>query len=82
MTQLVTRVDDSLAASIDELVKDGVVASRSDAVRRGLTVLIEQSRRARTAMDIVSGYRDQPQTDEELAWAEDAGVRMINEEPW
>ncbi len=82
MTQLVTRIDDSLAASVDELVKEGVVESRSDAVRRGLAVLIEQTRRAHTADAIVSGYRVRPQTDEELAWAEEAGVRMISEEPW
>lgn len=40
MTQLVTRVDEDLASRVDELVAEGVVESRSDAVRRGLRVLI------------------------------------------
>lgn len=82
MKQLVTRIDDELAASIDELVAQGVVESRSDAVRRGLNVLIEQTRRHRTATAIVTAYRARPQTDDEVAWADEATVRMIAEEPW
>ncbi|MGH2763360.1 MAG: ribbon-helix-helix domain-containing protein [Thermoleophilaceae bacterium] len=35
MKQFVTRIEDELAASIDELVERGVVESRSDAVRSG-----------------------------------------------
>lgn len=36
----VTRIPDELAAAIDELVRDGVFASRSDAVRVGLDALV------------------------------------------
>jgi Arc/MetJ-type ribon-helix-helix transcriptional regulator len=82
MTQLVIRVDDDLGVSVDELVAQGVVESRSDAVRRGLHVLIEQTHRRRTAAAIVAGYRAQPQTDEDVAWADEATIRMIGEEPW
>lgn len=82
MAQLVTRVDDELVAAIDELVAAGAVASRSDAVRRGLEVLIDQARRARTADAIVSGYRAVPQTEDEWGWADELTVRMIGEEPW
>jgi Arc/MetJ-type ribon-helix-helix transcriptional regulator len=82
MTQLIARIDESLAASVDELIAEGVVESRSDAVRQGLRVLIEQTRRSRTAAAIVDGYRDHPQTEDEIAWADEATVRMIGEEPW
>jgi Arc/MetJ-type ribon-helix-helix transcriptional regulator len=82
MTQLVARIDAELAASVDELVAQGVVDSRSDAVRRGLRVLIEQTHRSRTAAAIIAGYRTHPQTDEEVAWADEATIRMIAEEPW
>jgi hypothetical protein len=34
MTQLVVRIDDDLAKSIDRLIAEGVVGSRSDVVRR------------------------------------------------
>ena len=82
MKQLVTRVDDQLAASIDELVEQGVVESRSDAVRRGLKALIIEERRRRAADAIVRGYEAQPQTEEDVGWADEATRRMIAEEPW
>ena len=47
MAQLVTRVDDRLAAAVDELVAAGIVASRSEAVRLGLERLIDRCRRIR-----------------------------------
>jgi Arc/MetJ-type ribon-helix-helix transcriptional regulator len=56
MTQLVTRIDADLAERIDQLVAEGVVESRSDAVRKGLHALLDQTRRRRTAEAIVSGY--------------------------
>ncbi len=82
MTQLVTRVDPELVDGIDELIAEGVVESRSDAVRQGLRTLIEQTRRRRTAAAIITGYTHQPQTDHEVAWADEATVQMITDEPW
>jgi Arc/MetJ-type ribon-helix-helix transcriptional regulator len=82
MTQLVTRVEDRLAAEVDELVAAGVVASRSDAVRRGLEVLIEQHRRRSVGEAIVDGYRRRPQDTAEVGWADESTRRMISEEPW
>lgn len=82
MAQLVTRIDNDLADSIDELIAEGVVESRSDAVRQGLRALIEQTRRRRTADAIAAGYADHPQTEDEVAWADQATVQMIADEPW
>ena len=82
MTQLVTRIDGELAAQIDRLVAEGVVESRSDAVRQGLHALIDQTRRRRTAEAIIAGYTERPQGDHEIAWADEATVRMIADEPW
>lgn len=79
--QLVTRVDDSLAAAVDELVTAGVVGSRSEAVRIGLEQLIDQHRRRRIGAQIVAGYQATPQEDDGL-WADDETRRMIEEEPW
>jgi len=67
---------------IDDLVAEGVVASRSDAVRLGLEALIDRQRRRRTAQAIVEGYRQLPQTEAEVGWADEATRRMIAEEPW
>lgn len=82
MTQLVARVDDEFIEAIDELIAEGVVASRSEAVRRGLEVLIDQSRRRRMADSIIRGYQSIPQTEEEWGWTDEATVRMIKDEPW
>ena len=82
MAQLVTRVDDALAAAVDRLVEAGVVASRSEAVRFGLEQLVDRFRRAEIGKRIVRGYREHPQSDAEVAWADESSVRMIAEEPW
>jgi Arc/MetJ-type ribon-helix-helix transcriptional regulator len=80
--QLVTRVSDDLAAALDQLVADGVVASRSEAVRLGLEALIDRHRRRAIGEAIVAGYRRKPQTSDELGWADEATARMIADEPW
>ena len=82
MAQLVTRVDEDLASLVDELVEEGVVESRSDAVRRGLRVLIDQHQRRRTGEAIIRGYEQHPQTEHELGWSDEATTRMIKDEPW
>lgn len=82
MPQLVTRVADELAASVDELVAAGVVASRSDAVRIGLERLVDRHRRDRIGAQIAAGYSATPQTEAELGWTDAASVQMVAEEPW
>lgn len=82
MAQLVTRVNDDLAAAVDELVAAGVVASRSEAVRLGLERLVDRYRRDRIGAEIAEGYRRYPQDASEGAWADEASVRMISDEPW
>ncbi len=80
--QLVTRVSDELAAAVDELVAEGVAASRSDAVRLGLDRLIDSHRRQAIGAAIVAGYERTPQTDDEVGWADEATARMIADESW
>lgn len=82
MVQLVTRVSDELAEGVDELVAAGLASSRSDAVRSALERWIDSERRHRIGEAIVAGYKRIPQTEEELAWADDAAAAMIAEEPW
>ncbi len=82
MPQFVTRLDDDLATAVDELVEEGVVASRSDAVRRALAELVDRRRRERIGQAIVDGYTRMPQTEEEVAWADESSREMIEEEPW
>lgn len=82
MAQLVTRIEDDLAREIDRLVSDGVVASRSAAVRLALAELIDRHRRRRIGQSIVDGYTRLPQTDAEVGFADEATRQMIAEETW
>lgn len=82
MQQLVVRVPDDVAAAIDELIAEGVAASRSDAVRTAVLTLIEENRRRRTGEAIVAGYERLPQDKDDLMWSDEATRRMIAEEPW
>lgn len=82
MTQVVVRLPDDVAASLDELVASGGAASRSEAVRQGLALLLDARRRAATGAAIVAGYRASPQLDDDGAWADEATLAMIADEPW
>jgi Arc/MetJ-type ribon-helix-helix transcriptional regulator len=82
MAQFVTRLEDSLADRVDSLVAAGVLASRSEAVRIGLERLTDELERERIGQVIVEGYKRVPQTEEELAWADEAFERMLEEESW
>ena len=82
MAQIVTRVEDDLVAAVDELVADGVVPSRSAAVRRGLSDLVDRHRRAQVGARIADGYRRIPQDPGEAGWSDDATAAMIADEPW
>ncbi len=82
MPQLVTRVNDELAAAVDRLVEAGEVTSRSEAVRIALERLVDQHRRAAIGRQIVEGYRRIPETEEAIAWAEASTRRLIDDEPW
>ena len=82
MPQLVTRLDAGLLDSVDRLVADGVVTSRSDAVRLGLEQLVEATRRARIAAAIVEGYQRTPQTVDELRRADEGLRALLAEESW
>ena len=82
MAQLVTRVADDLVTAVDDLVAAGVVASRSEAVRLGLERLVDRYRRDEIGARIADGYRALPQTEAEVAWADESTLRMIAEQPW
>lgn len=77
-----TRLDGELLREVDRLVHLGVVASRSEAVRRALGQLVERERRAEIGRRITEEYRQRPQTEAEVGWADEATARMIAEEPW
>lgn len=82
MTQIVTRIPQELAEAVDQLVDDGLVASRSEAVRRALADLVDRHTRRQVGRKIVEGYKENPQTDSDGVWSDRATLDMIMEEPW
>lgn len=81
-TPIPTRFSDDELEVIDELVAQGVGASRSAVIRRAVTHLADAVRRARTGAAIASSYRERPQTaeDDELAMA--SAIALTEAEPW
>lgn len=71
-----------MLTALDALVSEGMVSSRSDAVRLALEALIDRKRRDGIGLAMVEGYRHRPQTDREVGWSDQATVAMIAEEAW
>ncbi len=82
MEQIVVRIDERLAAALDDLIGAGVVRNRSEAVRLGLQRLVDQYRRDQVDRRIVEAYQGTPQIEAEVGWADEATRRMIAEEAW
>lgn len=77
-----TRFTADELALIDELVDEGIGASRSAVIRRSVHHLADSVRRARVGASIVRSYREHPQSleDDELALA--SAMAMTEAEPW
>lgn len=82
MAQIIARIDDSFVAQVDRLVEDGVFASRSDAIRLGLELIIDQHRRKAIGDAIVKSFSQLPQSEEELVGIQGSTKALIEEEPW
>jgi Arc/MetJ-type ribon-helix-helix transcriptional regulator len=82
MAQLVTRINEKLADQVDELVRQGVAASRSEVVRMGLEQLIERHRREQVGRTIAEAYRRVPQSVGETVGIVEATRALIEEEQW
>ncbi len=81
-TPVPTRFTADELAIIDELVQEGVGASRSAVIRRGVHQLADSVRRARVGASIARSYREDPQSpeDDELAMA--SAMAITDAEPW
>ena len=80
--QVPTRMRADEVEVLDRLVRDGLGDSRSDVIRLALAQLAETHRRRKIGQQIVSAYRDQPQSDDDEAWALANALAMTEAEPW
>ena len=82
MTQIALKLPDELVGALDALVARGRFPSRSAAVRRGIEVVVAEQQRELLDTAYVEGYRNFPETEEELREAERLAVQSIADEPW
>jgi Arc/MetJ-type ribon-helix-helix transcriptional regulator len=80
--QIAIRIPETLAAQLSDLIATGRFETKADAVRTALEALIDAERRADVGRQIVEGYQRVPQEDSDVAAADQAASRSIEEEPW
>lgn len=80
--QVPTRFSDDEVAFLDQLVRDGIGANRSEVIRIAFHNLVESTRRRRIGEAIAQSYRDTPQSDEEYEWAVANAFALTNALEW
>ncbi len=81
-TPIPTRLDDDEIAALDEIVQSGLAANRADAIRLSIRRMKDALRRARIGDEIVAGYRNAPQTKEEIDAARVSAEALLAAESW
>lgn len=77
-----TRFSSQELATLDRLVAAGLGATRSDVVRRAVSLLDDAVRRAEAERQIVASYRLVPPSAEDDRWALANAIAMVEDEPW
>lgn len=81
-TQIAVKLPDEVVARVDQLVSEGLFASRSAAVRRGLEALLSASASQAIDRAYEVGYGKFPETDRELREAKKLAAEAIRDETW
>ncbi len=81
-TQLAIRLQDDLLTQIDDLIQRGRYSNRTEFMRIAFEDLVARERRRRIDEQYVEAYTRMPETEEEIAEATAATLRLIAEEPW
>lgn len=82
MTTVAIRLPDDTLERLDELVHPEGYATRTEAIRRAIEVLLDAHERSAIDREIVEAYTRAPQADEDVAVAAAAARALIEEEPW
>ena len=80
--QIAVRLPEPLLSSLDDLVTNGIYASRAAAVRAGIEAIMKLERQRQTDRAIVDGYTRQPPTETEAHAALASLREAILDEPW
>lgn len=80
--QIAVKLPDELLETVDRLVDEGLFVSRSAAVRAGLTAITHDRIDETIRHAFARGFRNTPETDQEMRDSERLAIESINEEPW
>jgi Arc/MetJ-type ribon-helix-helix transcriptional regulator len=80
-TQLAVRLSNETLRRLDRLVRSGVFANRTEAVRAAVESLVDDSERREVEAAIVAGYERSPDAPED-AWLVSATRALVSAEPW
>lgn len=79
--QTLVQLNEDLLEGLDrEAEARGI--SRSALIREAAEAHLHATSEAQAVRRWVDGYRRQPQTEEEMRWADGAVIEAIKEEPW
>lgn len=81
-TPVPARFDDEELATIDRLVQAGVGRNRSEVIRRAVSRLDDEVRRAAVGRRIAAAYRQLPQDADDDAFALANAIALTEAEPW
>lgn len=79
--QLAVRLSDETLQRLDRLVRSGVFANRTEAIRAAVESLVDDSERREVETAIVAGYGRSPDAPED-AWLASATRALVSAEPW
>jgi metal-responsive CopG/Arc/MetJ family transcriptional regulator len=80
-TQTLVQLTEALLRRLDErAAREG--RSRSALIRDAIEAYLFDEEQDKISRQIVEGYERIPETDWEMAWAEESAREMIREEPW
>lgn len=79
--QLAVRLSDQTVRSLDGLIRRGTFATRTEAIRIAIDLLVATAQRRDIDASIVAGYRRSPD-DPNDPWLDAATTAMIAAEPW
>ena len=80
-TQVAIRLSERTLKSLDDLIRAGRFANRTEAIRVAVDVLISDAERREVDAKIVEGYRRSPDAPTD-PWLEAATRAMVSAEPW
>ncbi len=81
-SQIAVKLPEELLAAVDRLVRTERFANRSEVVRAGLQIVVDDDATARIDTAFAAGFERTPDSDAEVRRATALAIESIEDEPW